>query len=331
MPREAKVKYDDVARACARIIGRGKNPTVDAVYEEVGRVGSRSTLNKLRNEFLEKFQAQGLSMLPSALPEALVPAVEDIWSVALMEAGKSYTEHEKAYETKLDAQAEQLSEIKETLAVQEKMLQDRQRELRLAYEEKANYQATRDRLLAQMRGQEESLDRLREDKDRLNKKLADERTEADRRFDQAAQDWATEKVTFKEALETLKEQSRESDQKQERLTDYWAVQVQDARDQVGEVKERMREEKTRYHNDLSLERTRTAQLSKHNDRLTMDLDRQNTMLADLRHTFSGLESTVATVRDQIAALANREGESLSGEDLKAELLQLADALSVVPK
>ncbi|OLF81893.1 hypothetical protein AWH63_10135 [Marinobacter sp. C18] len=267
MPREAKVTYEDIARACVRIIGRGKPATVDAVYEEVGRISSRSTINRLRNEFLENFQKQGLSVLPAALPEGLIPAIEEFWSVARLEAGRSYSEQESQYEARLSDAADQLTGAQETIAVQEKMLQDRQRELRLAHEAKTDVSEKLVSATTDLRAQEALIDRLREDKDRLNQKLADERTEADRRYDQAREDWEREKQAFVDALEALKKSSAESEAKQERLTDYWTMQVADSREQVSEVKQRMQEEKERHNQDLSLERKRGGQLSNQVDRL----------------------------------------------------------------
>jgi|GEM_PF-5037153 len=292
MPREAKVKYEDIARACVRIIGRGKHPTIDAVYEEVGRISSRSTINRLRNEFLENFQKQGIGMLPASMPEALIPAVEDFWAIALVEAGKSYSEYEQAYEEKLAGLEDQLSEIKETVAVQEKMLEDRQRELRLAYEAKTSMAEELGDVQSKLKGRDAIVDRLRNDKDQLNQKLADERAEADRRYDKAAQDWEAERSTFKETLETLKATSRESEAKQERLTDYWTVQVQDARDQVSDVKERMREEKERFLGDQSLDRARIAQMSKQIDRLTVDLDKTVEALSGAQSEKLTMQSTL---------------------------------------
>ena len=51
MGRPATVELEDVARAATRLISQGKRPTVDAIYDEVGRRGSRA-LNDPRSSDL---------------------------------------------------------------------------------------------------------------------------------------------------------------------------------------------------------------------------------------------------------------------------------------
>ena len=43
--RPASFSPNDVARIATRLIGQGKNPTVDSVHEQLGRRGSRTTVN----------------------------------------------------------------------------------------------------------------------------------------------------------------------------------------------------------------------------------------------------------------------------------------------
>ena len=308
MPRPPKIHYEDVARACVRIIGRGKHPSYDAVYEEVGRLGSKSTIQKHRNTFLEKFQQSGLSMLPASLPEALIPAIEDLWSTALLEASKAYNEHEAAYEKKLSALQDQLREAEEKAAAQDKMLEDRQRELRLAYEAKSKMADEVRDAQSKLRGQEAVTETLRADKDALHRKLADERAEADRRFDLASQDWAAERAVFKDSIDTLKANSKESEEQQLQLTDYWAMQVADARDRVSEIKDLMREEKERFHADLSIERARTAQLSAQNDRLTAEIERLQVRLESVSADYEGITNQLQEKNDAIRSLEASNAE-----------------------
>ncbi|MDC9612103.1 hypothetical protein, partial [Pseudoalteromonas sp. GABNS16H] len=158
-----------------------------------------------------------------------------------------------------------------------------------------------------LRAQEALIDRLRGDKDRLNQKLADERTEADRRYDQAREDWEREKQAFVDALDALKRSSAESEAKQERLTDYWTMQVADSREQVAETKQRMNEEKERHTEELALERKRAGQFSNQVDRLLGEHDAMEARLTAKNEESQDLRCQLNSAQDNYIQLKSYQG------------------------
>lgn len=313
-----------MARSCVRIISKGKHPSIDAIYEDLGRIGSRSTIHKHRQTFLEQFEKTGLSMLPSALPESLIPAFEEIWSQAILHAGNSYQEHEAEYEKRI-ADSEQLAQERAaSIADLEKVVASLKQDIRQAYQEREDALDSLREAEAAIAGQKAVIESLRSDKDALNEKLADERREADRRYDLAHQDWLAERATFKETIDTLKQSSRESEEKQERLTDYWTMQVADARDQVAEFKQQMREAKEAHHADLQMERTRIAQLSRQNEQLTNQVDRLQRQLDDCVSEKAEQGKELHHLREAGAALARDLEESERVRQEQAEQLETVE-------
>ncbi|MFB2351272.1 DNA-binding protein, partial [Priestia megaterium] len=87
-----------------------------AIYEEVGRRGSRTTLNKHLRTFLEDFGKRGLSALPSAIPEDLIPIVKDFWAQALVQAGKRYEKERVRWQDDLTAKDQAMDDLKAVIA-----------------------------------------------------------------------------------------------------------------------------------------------------------------------------------------------------------------------
>ncbi|WP_286715321.1 DNA-binding protein [Marinobacter sp. tcs-11] len=325
MPRPPKVQYDDVARSCVRIISKGKHPSIDAIYDDLGRIGSRSTIHKHRQTFLEQFERAGLSMLPSALPEALIPVFEDLWSQAILHAGKSYQEHEAGYESRISDLELSARNQEAVIAEQKESIATLKQELRLAYQEKADANKALREAESTNLGQKAIIDALRADKDTLNERLATERKAADRRYDLAQQDWVAERAAFKETIEALKKSARESEEKQNRLTDYWTMQVADARDQVTEMKQQLREAKEAHQADLSLERTRIAQLTKQADRLTDDLERLRQQLLESEDDNVELRKLNQSLNEELDLLKP------DLEQRRSEVLDLRKAIEVLER
>lgn len=268
--RPPKVTYDDVARACTRLISQGRHPTLDAIYEDVGRVGGRTTIAKHRKHFLEQFEKSGLAMLPSSFPEALVPIFEDVWNQSILHAGQRYKEVEADLESRMTALAEKAEDADRALVAETRKLDTVQTELAQTVRD---LQSTTDDLASsksECLRLQRLIDQLREDKERLNERIAQERDDANRRMDQAREEWAIEKAAFKDAVENLKTLSQASEDKQVRLTDYWTIQADDLRNQVRDLKAELKASKERHHTDLSIERTRIAQLINQIERLEAD-------------------------------------------------------------
>jgi chromosome segregation ATPase len=271
MPRPPVITYEDVARACVRLIGRAKHPSADALYEELGRKGSKSTIHKHQKEFLKKFQEKGVAMLPSALPETLLPAIEEFWSEALLMAGKNYAKHEEEWARRLQEMEEKLEQHQETIDKQASALEKSRRELEEVHKEKVAADEHAADLKSQLRTANSLVESLRSDKERLYEQIDRERKDSQARFDRAKEDHQAERETLKEALESLKEQRREDNEKQERLTDYWAIQVDDARNTTASIRQELVAEKKAHTRDLNIERTKIGELSNQLERIRDEL------------------------------------------------------------
>jgi chromosome segregation ATPase len=276
MPREAAITYEDVARACVRLIGRAKHPSVDAVYEEVGRRGSKSTIHKHQKAFLEKFQSQGMSMLPAALPEALLPAIEEFWGEARLMAGNVYQEKEAEWERELAAMRETLEAQTQLVAQRDRELEQSRRDIESVHREKDTAEETIADLKSKQRALTGVVDTLRNDKERLRDQIESERKDAQARHDQTVEDHLAEREMLKDALNSLKQQRAEDNHKQEKLTDYWAMQVADARDQVSAAREEVRQVKSSYSHSLHVEKEKVASLSVRVDKLLDALEESRT-------------------------------------------------------
>lgn len=281
MPRDAAITYEDVARACVRLIGRAKHPSVDALYEELGRRGSKTTVHKHQKAFLKQFQEQGMSMLPAALPEALLPAIEEFWSEALLSAGKTYSEHEQEWAGKLADMERQLEEKNAAMAKQAEALEQSRLDLEAVHQEKVTAEEHAADLKSQLRNKDSLVESLRSDKERLYDQIRHEREEAQLRHDRTVEDHLAERETLKEALESLKEQRRADNEKQEKLTDYWAMQVADARDQMSAIKEDLANAKKAHSRDLSIEQTKVADLANRLERARDSLEESQQAQLDL--------------------------------------------------
>lgn len=282
MARPSIIEFDDVSRASVRLISQGKRPTVDAVYEAVGRRGSRTTINKHLKAFLESFKEKGFSALPSAIPEDLVPIINDFWAQALVQAGKGYEEERKAWEQKFKSQQEEIQRLNSVIDQRDTLLSDRDQ---FIHQQEANINTLEGNVVAAkdlVRARELQIADLIEDKRRMDRILSGEREEARHQLEVASESWARERSSLeriakeaRQAAEDARTQMSEAEATHNRLTDYWIMEVDDARQQVNELKERQIEEKKRWEADLLLQ-TRRA------DRYSMTISEQEKTIDSLK-------------------------------------------------
>lgn len=263
--RPASFSPKDVARIATRLIGQGKNPTVDSVHEQLGRRGSRTTVNNYLKAFREEFKERGLTALPSAIPEPLIPIIEDFWAQALVKAGERYDEERQSVEQERQAEQEAynavLSEQTATIDEQAALLQDREQFISEQTRTVSELEQQVRTLKSLLSGYEETILDLKRDKSRLSDQLDEERQESHRRFDQAKEDWYRERATLRQSVDDARKQLSEDNEKNARLADHWMLQLDDARQQVRELKERHQEDKQRWEADIKLERARADRLA----------------------------------------------------------------------
>lgn len=299
--RKASITDKDVARAATRLISQGKRPTVDAVHEEVGRRGSRTTVNNLLRAFLDEFGKQGLRALPSAIPEALVPIIEDFWAQALVKASERYDEDRQDWDREMDALKAQVAAKETVIGERDALLMDREQ-----------YIDQQSRLLEDRLGEirqfkqihqanEVVIDDLKRDKTRLTQQLAQERDQAQQRYDQAQEDWARERAILERAAEDARNQLAEDNEKNLRLADHWMLQLDDARQHVTELKERHQEDRKRWEGDMRLEKARA-------DRLSGTVSEYERKVADLEAKLEASVESESRLKQDYEALERRVEE-----------------------
>ena len=263
--RPASFSPNDVARIATRLIGQGKNPTVDSVHEQLGRRGSRTTVNNYLKAFRDEFKERGLTALPSAIPEPLIPIIEDFWAHALVKAGERYDEERQSVEQGRQAEQEAYNAVhSEQIGIideQAALLQDREQFISEQARTVSELEQQVRTLKSLLSGYEETILDLKRDKSRLSDQLDEERQESHRRFDQAKEDWYRERATLRQSVDDARKQLSEDNEKNARLADHWMLQLDDARQQVRELKERHQEDKQRWEADIKLERARADRLA----------------------------------------------------------------------
>jgi len=303
--RQAPISYEDVSRAATRLIGRGAKVTIDALYEQLGRRGSRTTIHKHHKTFLKTFSEQGMTMLPSALPEALVPLVEDFWNQAVLAAGVGFDNERADYDHRIAELGGAINQRAERIQQLETLLDERETLLT----QKSQQLDQRDRTIGDLErwveGKEAEVGELKHDKQALETRLAEERVHWSERYDAAKSDW---------------DRQMGADQiKHERLVDHWMLQLDDARQHISDLKLRHHEDRERLQGEVRLEKARADRFATDQAKLEKRIDALVSDCEQLEHGRKALqEKLVASdeAREQLAEnnrVLARDSEALEAE------------------
>lgn len=326
MGRPASFSPKDVARIATRLIGQGKNPTVDSVHEALGRRGSRTTVNNYLKAFREEFKSRGLTALPSAIPEPLLPIIEDFWAQALVKAGERYDEERQSVEQEREAEREaHKAALDEKVAIideQAALLQDREQFIAEQTRTVSVLEQQVRTLKSLLSGHEETILDLKRDKSRLSDQLDQEREDSARRFDQAKEDWYRERATLRQTVEDTRKQLAEDNEKNARLADHWMLQLDDARQQVRELKERHQEDKQRWDADLKLERARADRLAGTVSQCEQRIEELERECSDVSNTYNAAIEKNEELKTQLIALEQTTAEQARViDDLNSRLAE----------
>lgn len=321
MGRPSAVDEKDVARAAVRLIGQGAKPTVDAVREAVGGRGSRTTIHKHLKAFLDDFSRRGLTVLPSSIPEPLLPIIEDFWSQALAKAGERYDEDRGGWESQIGELNAVIDSRNSVIVERDALLTDRERFIGQQQRAIEGLETEVEQLSGVVADQGEVVADLKRDKGRLSDQVKSEREQAQLRMDQALEDWARERAQLERAVEDSRKQFADSEQKMNTLTDYWIMQVEDARQRVSEQKERHAQDRNLWDANAKLERARADRLAQTVSEYERRVDVAETELveaegrvSELREDLAAALETVALKDDELSRL--QSGLVTSQADLK---------------
>jgi chromosome segregation ATPase len=230
------------------------------------------TVNKHRKAFLEKFQEQGISMLPAALPTEIIPAIEEFWSMALSQAGQNYSKLEDELNRKNEELESSLAEERRKNEELEKQLNQSRDDLQSVHRELTTAHEQLTELRTELRSKSSIIESLRMGKEQLHEQIRREREESNHRYDLALEDHASQRQGLLDAIEEMKQQHKADSEKQERMTDYWTIQVADARDAVSSARKELDEAKKAHQADLNIERTRVGVLNNKLEELQQKLE-----------------------------------------------------------
>jgi chromosome segregation ATPase len=331
MTRTPSLTYDDVARASTRLIGRGARLTIDALYDELGRRGSRSTIHKHYKTFLEEFSERGMAVIPSAIPEPLVPIIEDFWTNALLMAGQGFDEeralHEQAIDDAKVVQTDQLKRIHQL----EALLDERETLL----SQKSQQLATKDEVIRELEevntSKDSWIDELKRDKEALGERLKLEREHWSDRLDAANEDWRRHREQLEKEARDVEERNLRDQAKYDRLVDHWMIQLDDAREHISALKLQHKEDQDRLRAEAQLERKRAdrfaAQQSTLEGRietLEIELASSQGRLVEVEAVLSEAQTNLVDAVDDVARISEKWRACEQERDNLADRLSQVD-------
>lgn len=89
------IRYEDVKDAAETLLSRGLSPTIQRVREVLG-TGSNTTISEHLKHWQHRLAETPLAILPPAIPDAVMAALEAFWKTALQQAEAAFDEQRKA-------------------------------------------------------------------------------------------------------------------------------------------------------------------------------------------------------------------------------------------
>ena len=89
------IRYEDVQEAAETLLGRGLNPTIQRVRELLG-TGSNTTISEHLKHWQQQLAESPKAVLPPAVPETVMTALESFWKIAIHQAEAAFEEQRAA-------------------------------------------------------------------------------------------------------------------------------------------------------------------------------------------------------------------------------------------
>jgi chromosome segregation ATPase len=99
------IRYEEVQEAAETLLGRGLNPTIQRVRELLG-TGSNTTISEHLKHWQQQLAESPKAVLPPAVPETVMTALESFWKIAVHQAEAAF-EEQRAVAAQAVAAAEQ--------------------------------------------------------------------------------------------------------------------------------------------------------------------------------------------------------------------------------
>lgn len=85
------IRYEDVKDAAETLLSRGLSPTIQRVREVLG-TGSNTTISEHLKHWQQRLAEAPLAILPPAVPEVVMAALEAFWKTAVQQAESAFDE-----------------------------------------------------------------------------------------------------------------------------------------------------------------------------------------------------------------------------------------------
>ena len=89
------IRYEEVQEAAETLLGRGLNPTIQRVRELLG-TGSNTTISEHLKHWQQQLAESPKTVLPPAVPETVMTALESFWKIAIHQAEAAFEEQRAA-------------------------------------------------------------------------------------------------------------------------------------------------------------------------------------------------------------------------------------------
>ncbi|MEZ5578750.1 MAG: DNA-binding protein [Candidatus Competibacteraceae bacterium] len=89
------IRYEEVQEAAETLLGRGLNPTIQRVRELLG-TGSNTTISEHLKHWQQQLAESPKAVLPPAVPETVMTALESFWKIAIHQAEAAFEEQRVA-------------------------------------------------------------------------------------------------------------------------------------------------------------------------------------------------------------------------------------------
>lgn len=103
------IRYEEVKDAAETLLSRGLSPTIQRVREVLG-TGSNTTISDHLKRWQQRLAEAPLAILPPAIPETVMAALDAFWKTAVQQAEAAFDE-QRAVATRTVAAAEQARDL----------------------------------------------------------------------------------------------------------------------------------------------------------------------------------------------------------------------------
>lgn len=252
----ALTTYEDFKRSWMRITANGRHASLDAIYEDLGRRGSKSTLQKYRVALLKELSDKGAEILPATIPPDMVPLIEEFFTKSVAIAGEVYQSHRKDLERQLEQAFTERTDVKGDLKESERI----RREQASLIE---SLQGDKEKLQASVHTKNTNLIAMSEKKAVLESEIESQRKLHEKELEHINQEAGARYQSLKDRLEGVQRQANDEKARADKAVkqsdgnaDYFLLQIDDERQKSAHAQNNNKATTQRLESDLHLSQKR---------------------------------------------------------------------------